>query len=75
MADFNNDNKFVLFKKDNKEKESQPDYTGSGTVICEECGHANKVQLAAWLKTAKDGVMKFLGGAFSKPFNRDEGEN
>jgi uncharacterized protein (DUF736 family) len=57
MAYEQRDNSGSLFKNDRKEKENQPDYTGTGM-----CG-GEEIRISAWLKTAKSGK-KFLSMSF-----------
>jgi uncharacterized protein (DUF736 family) len=53
MAYEQRDNSGSLFKNDRKEKENQPDYTGTGMYGGQE------IRISAWLKTSKAGK-KFL---------------
>jgi uncharacterized protein (DUF736 family) len=53
MAYEQRDNSGSLFKNDRKEKDSQPDYTGTGMYGGQE------IRISAWLKTSKTGK-KFL---------------
>ena len=57
---YDNTNSFALFKND-KTKDSQPDYTGNITL---EGG--KEMRMAAWIKESKSGV-KFLSGRLSEP--------
>lgn len=43
-----------IFKNSYKEKDNQPDYKGNGTTLS-----GKDVEIAAWVKTAKDG-QKYL---------------
>jgi len=65
---YDNTNRFVLFKN-NKEKESQPDYTGTITL---EGG--KEMKLAAWIRESKAGVA-FLSGQMSEPYNGGSSDN
>tara|TARA_R110000868_G_scaffold391743_1_gene662002 strand:- start:329 stop:571 length:243 start_codon:yes stop_codon:yes gene_type:complete len=59
---YDNTNRFVLFKN-NKQKETQPDYTGNITL---EGG--KEMQLSAWIRESKAGT-SFLSGQMSEKFN------
>ncbi len=59
---YNNTNRFALFKG-NKDKESQPDYTGTITL---EGG--KEMRLSAWLKESKSGVT-YMSGQMSEPYD------
>lgn len=61
MPEYDNENKGVLFKNERKESENQPDYTGTVNV-----GGVDK-DIAAWIKTSKDGTKKFLSLKVSEP--------
>ena len=49
MVEFDNTNKGALFKSDRRERESQPEYTGSINVDGKE------YWLSAWIKAGKRG--------------------
>lgn len=52
--------------KNKKEKESQPDYRG--TLIADRDYRAgDKIELASWVKTPKNGGEKFMSLSISKP--------
>ena len=51
---YDNRNSGALFKNDRKEKDNQPDYTGSWTD-----SNGNEMQLAAWVRESKKG-QKFM---------------
>lgn len=55
---YDNTNTFVLFKNE-KEKEKQPDYTG--TI---ELENGVKMRLAAWIKQGRNGA--FMSGKVSE---------
>lgn len=54
-----------LFKNENKTKETQPDYRGDAMV------NGEKVEIAAWLKTAKSGK-KYMSLNFQEPRQRED---
>ena len=60
--EYDNTNRFVLFKN-NKDKETQPDYTGKLTL---EGG--KEMRLSAWLKESKAGNT-FMSGTMSEPYD------
>ena len=62
MAEYDNTNRFALFKN-NKQKESQPDYTGTITL---EGG--KEMRLSAWLRESKNGVT-YMSGQMSEPLD------
>jgi hypothetical protein len=64
MAFESKDNSGALFKN-NKTKDTQPDYTGDAMV------NGQKVRISAWIKTSARGS-KFMSLAFSEP--RDGGQ-
>lgn len=66
MPEFDNTNRGVLFKNDNKEKETQPDYSGNINV------EGKEFSLAAWIRTSKDGSKKFLSVSVSEPREKND---
>ena len=60
MSDYDNTNRGVLFKNDDKKTEKHPDYTGSINI------NGTEHYLSAWIQTSKKGT-KFMslsiGGA------------
>lgn len=54
-------NSFSLFKNEKKEKENQPDYSGTMT---DENGKVFRI--SAWVNTAKSSGTKYLGGLISE---------
>ena len=54
MADYDNTNRFVLFKNDKEGNEKRPDYTGSIDV------DGTEYWMSAWIKDGKKG--KFMSG-------------
>tara|TARA_R110000803_G_scaffold132256_1_gene199459 strand:+ start:1464 stop:1706 length:243 start_codon:yes stop_codon:yes gene_type:complete len=62
---YDNTNRFVLFKN-NKQKETQPDYTGNVTL---EGG--KEMQLSAWIRESAKGV-SFLSGQVSEKYVPNE---
>lgn len=66
MAFEQKNNNGALFKNDRKDKETQPDYTGSIRL------NGADFQLAAWLKTAKSGK-KFMSVSVGKQIIRGAG--
>lgn len=66
---YDNTNRFALFKN-NKQKESQPDYTGTITL---EGG--KEMRLSAWLRDSKNGVT-YMSGQMSEPLdNQSAGQS
>ena len=66
MSEYSNENSFVLFTNNKKEKENQPDYQGKITL---EDGR--ELRLAAWLRESKGGS-KFLSGKVSEFLEQTE---
>ena len=65
---YDNTNSFALFKND-KTKDSQPDYTGNITL---EGG--KEMRMACWIRESKSGL-KFLSGRISEPQVQSETTN
>ena len=65
---YDNTNSFALFKND-KTKDSQPDYTGNITL---EGG--KEMRMACWIRESKSG-MKFLSGRLSEPQDKPDTSN
>ena len=63
-----NTNRFVLFKN-NKDKETQPDYTGTITLA-----DGSEKRLSAWLKESKAGAT-YMSGTMSDPYNGSKTNN
>ena len=53
MSDYDNTNRGVLFKNDDKKTEKHPDYTGSINI------NGTEHYLSAWIQTSKKGT-KFM---------------
>ena len=66
MAEYDNNNTFVLFKNDKGDNERRPDYTG--TITLED---GKEMNLSAWIRTSKDGK-KFFSGAVSEKKNQQQ---
>ncbi len=58
MTEYDNTNRFSLFKNDRKEKDSHPDYNGTINV------EGVEYYLNAWLKDGKKG--KFFSGSIKR---------
>lgn len=56
---YDNTNRGVLFKNNRKEKDSQPDYTGTGNW------QGQDFQISAWVNEGKNG--KFFSFSFQEP--------
>ena len=65
---YDNTNSFALFKND-KTKDSQPDYTGNITL---EGG--KEMRMACWIRESKSGL-KFLSGRLSEPQDKPDVNN
>lgn len=61
---FDNTNKVVIFKNSKKEKETQPDYTGTVNV------EGKDYSVSLWIKEGKAG--KFFAGSIQEPFKKME---
>ena len=66
-------NSGILFKNDKKTSDKAPDYTGTLTAVCPECGRSFGRKLAGWVRTAKTGA-KFLVLSF-KPQREEVRDN
>jgi len=64
MTDYDNTNRFTLFKNDKQGNESRPDYTGSINV------DGRELKLSAWIKKSKDGTKTFMSGTVQEPYNQ-----
>jgi hypothetical protein len=56
LSDYDNTNRFVLFKNDKQGNEKRPDYTGTIDI------NGTEYRLSAWIKESKNGN-KFMSGA------------
>jgi len=65
---YDNTNSFALFKND-KTKDSQPDYTGNITL---EGG--KEMRMACWIRESKSGL-KFLSGRLTEPQDKPDVNN
>ncbi|MBL6729236.1 MAG: hypothetical protein ISP79_06520 [Methylophilaceae bacterium] len=65
MADYDNNNRFALFKQDKGDNPNRPDYTGNINVDGKE------YRMAAWIRESKNGL-KYLSGNVSEPSDRTE---
>ena len=61
---YDNTNKIAIFKNNKKEKETQPDYTGTVNV------EGKEYSVSLWIKEGKSG--KFFGGQIQEPFKKME---
>lgn len=57
-----------FFKNDNKEKENQPDYTGSFVDA-----NGKQMRSAAWIRESKSGKT-YMSFVISEPYKKDDGE-
>lgn len=62
--EYNNTNKIAIFKNNKKEKETQPDYTGTVNV------EGKDYSVSLWIKEGKAG--KFFAGSIQEPFKKME---
>ena len=63
MTEYDNTNRGVLFREEDKKNERGPDYTGTVNVNGED------FRLAGWIKTSQRSGQKFLSLAVSEPQN------
>lgn len=61
---FDNTNNAVIFKNNKKEKDTQPDYTGTVNV------EGKDYSISLWIKDGKAG--KFFAGKIQEPFKKME---
>jgi hypothetical protein len=64
---YDNNMRFAMFKN-NKTKETQPDYTGNIIIDNKE------LRLSGWIKKSKNGV-DYLSGQVSEQLNKKSGES
>jgi hypothetical protein len=64
---YDNNMRFAMFKN-NKTKETQPDYTGNIIIDNKE------LRLSGWIKKSKKGV-DYLSGQVSEQLNKKSGES
>lgn len=57
--EYDNSNRGVMFKKQ-KEKESQPDYTGNIEPVCPQCGTKTDYWMSSWVQTMKSKDEKYF---------------
>ena len=62
---YDNTNKIAVFKNNKKEKETQPDYTGTVNV------EGKDYSVSLWIKEGKAG--KFFAGKVQEPYKKDGG--
>ena len=60
------DNSGALFVNDNKDKESQPDWSGPCVV------NGKKMRVSAWKNTAQGSGKEYIGLAFSEPMEKKQ---
>jgi cytochrome c1 len=60
MADYDNKNRFALFKNDKGDNPNRPDYTGQVTLP-----DGTEMRMSAWVREAKSGI-KYLSGSLSE---------
>ena len=65
MAYEHKENKGSIFKNENKEKETQPDYTGQANV------DGTVYNVSAWINKSKGGK-KYFGLSFSIPKSKED---
>jgi uncharacterized protein (DUF736 family) len=63
MAEYDDSNRFVLFKQDKGDNANRPDYTGNINV------EGKEYRLAAWIRESKNGV-KYLSGTVDKSIDQ-----
>ena len=64
---YDNNMRFAMFKN-NKTKETQPDYTGNITIDNKE------LRLSGWIKKSKNGL-DYVSGQVSEQLNKKSGES
>lgn len=64
--EYKEEDTFVLFKNNDKEKDNQPDYKGSMTW-----GDGTKKDIAVWIRISKKGS-KFMSGKISEPWKKKD---
>jgi len=66
MAEFDNTNRGVLFKNDNKKEDKHPDYQGKINV------DGVDKQISLWIKTSNKDGKKFFSASISEPYVKKE---
>jgi hypothetical protein len=71
MADKDFPDSGILSKNDRKRAGSNdPDHKGFLDATCEKCGHRMHRDLAAWIRTTRDGSRKFFSLSFKPKADR-----
>ena len=68
MTQYDETNRFTLFKNDKQGNEARPDYTGKINV------DGRELKLSAWIKKSNDGTKTFMSGTVQEPYNQQGGQ-
>ena len=60
MAEYDNTNRFALFKNDKGDNPNRPDYTGNVTLP-----DGKEMRMSAWIRESQSGL-KYLSGTLSE---------
>lgn len=73
MAEYDNTNRWSLFKNEKRRNDKDSEYNGSAVVTCPHCNQTSEHWLNAWIQTSKKNASKFFSGPIRAKEQRQEG--